>query len=33
MGAYGQPVLREFLIGSVTRTILKECPVPVFCYH
>jgi nucleotide-binding universal stress UspA family protein len=33
MGAYGQPVLREFFIGSVTRTMLKECPVPVFCYH
>jgi nucleotide-binding universal stress UspA family protein len=33
MGAYGQPVLREFFIGSVTRTILKDCPVPVFCYH
>jgi len=33
MGAYGQPALREFFIGSVTRTMLKECPVPVFCYH
>jgi len=33
MGAYGQPVLREFFIGSVTRTMLKECPVPVLCYH
>jgi nucleotide-binding universal stress UspA family protein len=33
MGAYGQPVLREFFVGSVTRTMLEECPVPVFCYH
>jgi len=33
MGAYGQPVLREFFLGSVTRTLLKECPVPVFCFH
>jgi nucleotide-binding universal stress UspA family protein len=33
MGAYGQPVLREFFLGSVTRTVLKETPVPVFCYH
>ena len=33
MGAYGQPVLREFFVGSVTRTMLKECPVPVLCYH
>ena len=33
MGAYGQPVLREFFLGSVTRTVLEESPVPVFCYH
>ncbi len=33
MGAYGQPVLREFFVGSVTRTMLKDCPIPVFCYH
>jgi nucleotide-binding universal stress UspA family protein len=33
MGAYGQPVLREFLLGSATRTLLKESPVPVFCFH
>jgi nucleotide-binding universal stress UspA family protein len=33
MGAYGQPALREFFIGSVTRTMLNVCPVPVFCYH
>jgi nucleotide-binding universal stress UspA family protein len=33
MGAYGQPALREFFLGSVTRTVLKESPVPFFCYH
>jgi nucleotide-binding universal stress UspA family protein len=33
MGAYGQPVLREFFVGSVTRTALGECPVPLFVYH
>jgi nucleotide-binding universal stress UspA family protein len=33
MGAYGQPTLREFFIGSVTRTILDQSPVAVFCYH
>jgi nucleotide-binding universal stress UspA family protein len=33
MGAYGQPKLREFVIGSVTRTILEAIPVPVFLYH
>ena len=33
MGAYGQPVLREFFLGSATRTLLKEAPVPLFLYH
>jgi len=33
MGAYGQPTLREFFIGSVTRSILEHARVPVFCYH
>ena len=33
MGAYGQSVLREFFLGSVTRMILQECRVPVFCFH
>ena len=33
MGAYGQPILREFFIGSVTRTMMDHFPVPVFCYH
>jgi nucleotide-binding universal stress UspA family protein len=33
MGAYGQPVLREFFLGSVTRSILDACPIPMFLYH
>jgi nucleotide-binding universal stress UspA family protein len=33
MGAYGQPRLREFFLGSVTRAMLKDSPVPIFCYH
>ena len=33
MGAYGQPALREFVLGSVTRTLLQRCPVPLFLYH
>ena len=33
MGAYGQPVLREIFIGSVTRTLLLKSPVPIFCFH
>jgi nucleotide-binding universal stress UspA family protein len=33
MGAYGQPRIREFFLGSVTRTILAECRVPLFLYH
>jgi nucleotide-binding universal stress UspA family protein len=33
MGAFGQPVIREFFFGSVTRTILKEMICPLFLYH
>jgi nucleotide-binding universal stress UspA family protein len=33
MGAYGQPVLREFFLGSVTRSLLAECPIPMFLFH
>jgi nucleotide-binding universal stress UspA family protein len=33
LGSYGQPVLREFLIGSVTRTVLSESPIPLFLFH
>jgi nucleotide-binding universal stress UspA family protein len=33
MGSYGQPTVREFDIGSVTRSLLEKSPVAVFCYH
>ncbi len=33
MGAYGQPTLKEFFLGSVTRTLLQETPVPLFLFH
>jgi nucleotide-binding universal stress UspA family protein len=33
IGAYGQPVLREFFLGSTTRTMLEGCPAPLFLYH
>lgn len=33
MGAYGQPRLREFLIGSVTRKVMRRSPRPLFLYH
>ncbi len=33
MGAYGHSSLREFLFGSVTKTVLREAEVPLFLYH
>jgi len=33
MGAYGRPRLREFLFGSLTRTLLRESPVPLLLCH
>ena len=33
MGAYGKSTLRELIIGSTTRSVLKDCPVPVFLSH
>jgi nucleotide-binding universal stress UspA family protein len=33
MGAYGQPTLKEFFFGSVTRRLLEQSPVPIFLYH
>ena len=33
MGAYGQPALREFFVGSVTRKLLEESAVPLFLTH
>lgn len=33
MGGYGQSTIREFLLGSVTRSLLASSPVPLFLYH
>jgi nucleotide-binding universal stress UspA family protein len=33
MGASGRSTLREFFGGSVTRTMLRDSPVPLFFYH
>lgn len=33
MGTFGQSVVKEYLLGSVTRSVLTESPVPVFCFH
>jgi nucleotide-binding universal stress UspA family protein len=33
MGAYGHSTMREFLLGSLTSTVLKESPLPVFLCH
>jgi nucleotide-binding universal stress UspA family protein len=33
MGAYGRSALREFFGGSMTCTMLRESPVPLFFYH
>lgn len=33
MGAYGQPTMREFFLGSATRTILGESSIPLFLFH
>ncbi len=33
MGAYGQPVLREFFLGSTTRRLLEQSPIAMFLYH
>lgn len=33
LGAYGKSRFIDFLLGSVTKTILAECPVPLFMFH
>ena len=33
MGAYGQPVLKEFVIGSASSKLLTESSVPLFLFH
>jgi nucleotide-binding universal stress UspA family protein len=32
-GAYGRSTLREFFLGSVTRSLLKESPASLFLFH
>lgn len=33
MGAYGKTRLRDFFLGSVTKTMLSEAQAPIFLYH
>lgn len=33
MGTYGTPMLREFLFGSVTKSVVNRATVPMFLYH
>ena len=33
MGAYGQPRLRELVLGGATRQILRQMTVPVLMSH
>jgi nucleotide-binding universal stress UspA family protein len=33
LGAYGRPMLKEFVLGSVTRTMLRESRVPLLLSH
>lgn len=32
-GACGHSAVREFLLGSITKAVLKESPMPVFLCH
>ncbi|MFO0902263.1 MAG: universal stress protein [Pirellulales bacterium] len=33
MGSFGRSVVQEFFLGSVTRSILEQLPLPVFLDH
>jgi nucleotide-binding universal stress UspA family protein len=33
LGAFGQPALKEFFFGSVTRSLLDQSQVPLFLFH
>jgi nucleotide-binding universal stress UspA family protein len=33
MGAFGTSGLRAFLLGSVTRSLLRDCPCTMFVHH
>ena len=32
-GAYGHSRLREYVLGGVTRALLKDCSLPLFLFH
>jgi nucleotide-binding universal stress UspA family protein len=32
MGAFGKAAFTELFVGSVTSTVLRESPIPVYCY-
>jgi nucleotide-binding universal stress UspA family protein len=33
LGAFGQPRIREFFLGSVTSDVLAKCTIPLFLFH
>jgi nucleotide-binding universal stress UspA family protein len=33
LGAFGQPALKEFFFGSVTKSLLDQSRVPLFLFH
>ena len=33
MGAFGHTGLRELFLGSATRTLLRQCHIPMFIHH
>ncbi len=33
MGAYGTPRLRDLFLGSCTRRLLRDSPIPLFVHH
>lgn len=33
MGCFGQNAVREFFLGSATRSLVENSPVPLFLYH
>lgn len=33
MGAYGQSVLKEFFLGSVTRSVMMDSSIPLLLFH
>lgn len=33
MGSREHSTVRELLLGSLTKTVLKDCPVPIFLCH